>query len=517
MVNKTTARPPQGGAAPESDDHAVFSVTFYLRQILRHVLFAVTCGIVCGLGSVLLCVCVGFARHTFLAHHWLLWALPLLGVGQLLLYKAWKLPQDTTTESVVRNIRLGNRTSGLLAPGILVATCMTILGGGAVGKEAGALQMGASLGATVSRPFHLRDILNRNGDADGRGIHSCVAATGMAAEFAALFFSPLGSCILVLELLGFSQLRFLVDMLIACFTAYGVARIFNIGDIIMKVPIPQIDWKIVGICIIVGVCAAFFGTVFVSLVRFIQDLTRRVYKNYMMWAVVGALIFAVVVATTGWWDFTGSGGAMLNTILVDGKNVSWAFAIKMLLVVLCLGFWLKGGEIMPSLCIGGLLGSACTVMTGTDPLFGAALGAMCFFAAVERVPAAAFFMGCEIFGWSMAPMLAISVFVAFMFSYPVGIYGAGLDLVARFRWRLLKQRVLLHDLDDTANTDRGPFDNIIQASRAIKRVLAGQRPDETVVEPDYVLHPLPDGQKPQNKADSTPPDTTRKASKPPRS
>lgn len=465
--------------------------TAIVRQICSHIAFSVVCGAICGLGSVLLCICVGGARTVFISHHWLIWLLPALGVLQLAMYRALHLAPDTTTESVIRNIRRGNPTSGLLAPGILLSTCMTMLGGGAVGKEAGALQMGASLGATVARPFHLRDIFHRGASADAsthRTINSCVAATGMAAEFSALFFSPLGSCVLVIELLGFSQLRFLADILIACFTAYGVARIFNIGDIITPVPIPHMSWSVVGICIIVGVCAALFGSIFASVIRLIQDLTRRIFTNLYFWVVLVGIGYAALVCLTGWWKFTGSGGSLLNTILVDGSDVSWDFLIKMLLVVLCLGFWFKGGEIMPSLCIGGLLGSACTVMTGTDPLFGAAVGALCFFAAAERVPAAAILMGCEIFGWSMGPFMLIAVAVAFLFSYPVGIYGAGADLMARAgAWGLFKDRVRLHGINDEADSDRGPFDNIVQAVRAIKRLRAGQTPDETVVDPETVM------------------------------
>ncbi len=44
-----------------------------------------------------------------------------------------------------------------------------------------------------------------------------------------------------------------------------------------------------------------------------------------------------------------------------------------LLTFICLGFWFKGGEIMPSLCIGGLLGGACFAMTGSSPQMGVAV------------------------------------------------------------------------------------------------------------------------------------------------
>ena len=84
----------------------------------------------------------------------------------------------------------------------------------------------------------------------------------------------------------------------------------------------------------------------------------RIRHNYFVWVIVGGLLFAVLVTVFGWWRFTGSGGEMLNDVL-NMPDLSADFAIKMLLTVLCLGMWFKGGEIMPSFCIGGLLGSAC--------------------------------------------------------------------------------------------------------------------------------------------------------------
>ncbi len=73
-------------------------------------------------------------------------------------------------------------------------------------------------------------------------------------------------------------------------------------------------------------------------------------------------------------------------------------------------------------------------MTGTDPLFGAALGSICFLAAFNRCPMSAVLLGCEIFGWSMFPFLAVGVAIAFLFGYPVGMYGASIDVLARSGW-----------------------------------------------------------------------------------
>ncbi|KFI66159.1 chloride channel protein [Bifidobacterium cuniculi] len=439
-----------------------------IRQVLRHMLFAVVCGLACGFASVLLCLCIEAARHLFEHATWLLWFLPVLGAIQLLMYRWWKLPLNLTTDAVIERMRAGKPISALLAPGILFATGMTIMGGGSVGKEAGALQIGASLGTTISKPFHLRDIWHADAR-DDTGLNRYIASTGMAATFSALFFAPLGSCMLVLELMRFVQLRYVVSMLLACFVAYGVSSAFRIGDIIVTVPVPQFDWHMVGTCVIIGIAAALGGSVFALAIRLLQSLTMRIRHNYYVWVVVGGLLYAVLVTACGWWRYTGSGGALLNEILRT-PDISWGFAIKMLLTVICLGLWFKGGEIMPSFCIGGLLGSASFVMTGADPLFGAAVGAICFLAAFNRCPVSAFLLGCEIFGWGMAPFLGLAVAVSFLFGYPVGIYGSDIDVLARSGWAQLVDKVRAGTQANEDDKDAGLMDFVVAAGHAAETV-----------------------------------------------
>ncbi len=401
-------------------------------QCIKHLLFAVVVGVVCGLASVVLCLCVGWSYDLFKDFKWLIWALPVFGVFELALYKWWKLRPDMTTHRVIMHMRDNKPVSYFLAPGILLGTCMTILGGGSVGKEAGALQMGASLGSLVSRPFKLRSIYRRNYD---EKLNDAVAATGMAACFSALFFAPLGSCMFVLELMRFkkSVTRHFVSMLVACFVAFFIASTIGIGDIITKVAFPLIDWRVVGQCVVIGVAAAIFGTIFDSVIHWIHDLTWRLSKNYFLWVIVGGLLFAAIITIFNLDYLTGSGGDTLNRVL-NGRFGAWDFLIKAILTAICLGFWFKGGEIMPSFCIGGLLGASCSYLSGGDAVFGAAVGVVSFFAAFSRCPLAAFLMGCEIFGWQGALFFVIGIVVAYMFGSPVGMYGEGIDRAIRTRW-----------------------------------------------------------------------------------
>lgn len=394
-------------------------------QALRHVLFAIVVGLACGLASVFLCICIGWSNDVFNNFKWLVWFLPVIGIVEIIAYKFAKLAPNLTTHMVVEQIRANDRISYLLAPGILLTSCMSILCGGSVGKEAGALQIGASLGSLISKPFGIKPIDKAK---ENEPANNYAAACGMAACFAALFFAPLGSCMFVLELTNFKRpvLKHVLTMLLACFIAYFVASFIGIGDIIPKVELPDMSWHVVGACIVIGVAAAIAGTIFDSGIKLIHVFTQRITKNYYVWVIVGGIIFAVLVTAFGWDAFTGTGGENLNNAL-HGHSGPWDFLIKMLLTLICLGFWFKGGEIMPSFCIGGLIGASTTYLTGADPLFSAAVGILAFFAAFSRCPFAAFLMGCEIFGWAAAPFLTIAILVSFMFGYPISYYGSSLD------------------------------------------------------------------------------------------
>lgn len=474
-------------------------------QIARHGIFACLMGVVAAAASVLLCICVDQAYALSMALPWLIYLLPVCGVLSLLLYRWWKLPLNATTHTVVSDIRQDRPISPLLAPGILIGTCLSILGGGSVGKEAGALHMGASLGCLVARPFKLRSILRQQptqpaairvaqaeealekmedreraatehaldavanrepaasassglveGWQSGReerraeeragrqreeGMQSYAASLGMAATFSALFFAPLGSAMFVLELTRYkrSTLKHAPTILLACFIAFALARWVGIGDIIPVVSIPDLSWKMLGQCVIIGAACALGGTLFIRAIDGLQRATQRASKNYYLWVVAGGLLVAGLTLAFGWQAYEGTGSNQL-ALALSGRQAEWGFLIKALLTVLCLGLWFKGGEIMPTFTIGALLGASCTVMTGGEAGCSAAIGLVAFFAAMSRCPLAAFLMGCEIFGWAAAPLFAIAIAVSFPLGHDAGLYGRGATSVLRGAWKSMTRK-----------------------------------------------------------------------------
>ena len=318
-------------------------------QVARHCLFALVVGVAGAAGSIVLCLVVDAADRFALSHRFVLFALPVLGVLGLLLYKALKIPAHESTDDVVRTFRENRPVSAKLAPGILAGTALTVLGGGSVGKEAGALQMGASLGELVSRPFGLR-ALHRESRARLNGY---AAACGMASCFSALFFSPLGATMFVLELSRFDRtvVHRLPTMLVGAFIGCAIARAAGIGDVIPAVAVPEVSVELLGGCVLVGLACGVVGTAFSWGIKGAKRFLRSRVGNPYLAVFAGGALFAALVFAFGWFGYMGTGDALMGRALA-GDVAGWDFAVKLLLTVVALGFGFKGGEIMPMFCIG---------------------------------------------------------------------------------------------------------------------------------------------------------------------
>ena len=324
-----------------------------LGRLSRRASFVLVAGAAGAASSIVLTLSTGFAQSLPARFPWLLLALPVLGALSVGLYRLLRLPAALTTEGVVDELRAGRRVPGSLTVGILGGSCLTLLGGGSVGMEAGALQMGASTGSVLGRAFKLPPARGCDGASDGYP-----GAIGMAAAFSALFFAPLGSCMFVLELVRFDRavLRHAPAMLAAALVAYAIARVVGIGDHIPRVALPGLSWAVAAHCLLVGLCCAVGGALFAACLRALRRaMRRRAEARPFALVTVGGLAFAGIVLACGWQAFQGTGMGLLRGALA-GSAAPADFAVKAGLTVLVLGFGFKGGEIMPMFSIGALLG-----------------------------------------------------------------------------------------------------------------------------------------------------------------
>lgn len=394
------------------------------RQLLRHATFTLAAGVSGALAATVASLALDAASGFSQRWPWLLFALPLLGAASIGLFRLLGLPLGVQPGSVVEDVRDDERVPPALAPAALAGTFLTVLGGGSAGATATSLAMASSAASALGRALKLNPL----GAQARRPAHrGWTAACGMAAAFSALYAAPLAGVLFALELVRFdgAVARRLPVLLGASFAAWIVAIPLAGGYALPTAAAPDPSWQVAALCVLVGLACAAAGTAFGWSLRALRRAFARSSVHPALVAIVGGALVCALVLAFGWQRFEGSGLSLASAAFA-GQAGPFDFAIKALLTVVTLGFGFKGGEVMPSLCIGALLGASCAGLLGASPPLAAALGSVAFFAAAARCPLAAVLLAGEAFGWPVVPWAALAVLPAYIGSTDVGMFGRGL-------------------------------------------------------------------------------------------
>ena len=95
----------------------------------------------------------------------------------------------------------------------------------------------------------------------------------------------------------------------------------------------------------------------------------------------------------------------------------------MLFTALTLGAGFKGGEIVPSLCIGAAFGCVVAPLLGLPMEIAVACGMIGVFCGVTNCPITALLIAFELFGFAGMPWYLTTVAVSYLLSGYGGLYG----------------------------------------------------------------------------------------------
>ena len=126
---------------------------------------------------------------------------------------------------------------------------------------------------------------------------------------------------------------------------------------------------------------------------------------------------------SGGFDFNG-GGFPLAEKAMEGEAVTYAFLLKILFTTVCISCGFKGGEIVPTLCIGACVGSLFAGSVGADTRVYAAAGMAAMFAGMTNSPISSLLLAFELFGYAGMPYFAIAIAVCFTLSGYYGLYSS---------------------------------------------------------------------------------------------
>ena len=351
------------------------------------------------------------------AHGWTVYLLPIAGLLIVFLYRILKNTHDSGTNMVIESIHSSTQISYKMAPLIVISTILTHLCGGSAGREGAALQLGGGVTNFLSGIKFLRFTEN-----DRRVNVMC----GMSAGFAALFGTPMAAAIFSLEVVSVGIMHYsaLVPCIIAAFTAKFIAAALGVpaeAFTVLAVPeftvIRMVQFLIFG-GVMGGVSILFCGFMHTAE----HQYKKRMPNPYVRIFIAGCMI-AVLSMVLGTNRYLGSGIGIIEHIFEENEPAEYyVFLLKMLFTALTLGAGFKGGEIVPSFCVGAAFGSAAAALMGMPVTLVAACGMVGVFCGVTNCPITSLLIAFEMFGFEGMPYYLFTVAVSYMLSGYQSLY-----------------------------------------------------------------------------------------------
>lgn len=385
-----------------------------LAYALRWSVPCLCVALVSGLSSGFFLWALEWTTSAHKSHPWLLWLLPLAGLGSGLVYHTFGGTAESGNNLILTQVRESNAPVPLrMAPLVLGGTLLTHLFGGSAGREGTAVQMAGSLADRFTRPLrltpHERKVLLR---------------AAIAGGFAAVFGTPLAGTLFALEVVvaGSFSLSTLLPCLATALLADQVVALLPIHHSQYAAGMaPSGLWPLAASALL-GLGAGFLARLFAGSARTIA----RTLRQRISWPPLRPFIGGVVVALLG--SVLGSRflGLGLPEIASSFDVAAGPFdaLAKLLMTVLTVGSGFKGGEVTPLFYIGSHLGSSLAPLLHLPVASLAAVGFVAVFAGATNTPLACTIMAMELFGSSFGPMAAVACLASWLASGPHGIYSA---------------------------------------------------------------------------------------------
>jgi H+/Cl- antiporter ClcA len=391
---------------------------------LKWIIFAIIVGAIVGLCGTAFYFALSLVTVLRTQNTWLIFLLPLGGLGIVAMYRFLHNEKDTGTNLVISAIHSDDELPLRMAPLIFVSTLITHLFGGSAGREGAALQMGGSIGNALGKLFHF----------DDKDKHVMIMC-GMSAAFSALFGTPMAAAILPMEMVSVGVMYYiaLVPCVISSLVAHGIAYSFGVSNemfIIRSIPkfgiITSIEISVLAIL------CALVSILFCVLLHKSEDLYKRFFTNPYIRVIAGGCIIIVLTLLVGNQDYNGTG---INIIehCINGTVRPEAFLLKMLFTALTLGAGYKGGEIVPSFFTGAAFGCLFGNLLGFSPTLCTAVGMTAVFCGVTNCPITSLLISFELFGYDGMPYFLLATALSYMLSGYFGLYRSQKIVYSKYK------------------------------------------------------------------------------------
>ena len=157
-----------------------------------------------------------------------------------------------------------------------------------------------------------------------------------------------------------------------------------------------------------------------------EHLAKKHIRNDWLRVALGGLVIALITFAVGDMRYNGAGMDMALRA-VEGRSAWFDFLMKLLLTAVTLAAGFKGGEIVPTFCIGATFGCVAGGLLGLDPGLCAALGLVGLFCSATNAPLASMVLSLELFGSANLYAFALVCVVCFVLSGKSSLYSSQLQ------------------------------------------------------------------------------------------
>ena len=124
-------------------------------------------------------------------------------------------------------------------------------------------------------------------------------------------------------------------------------------------------------------------------------------------------------------DHRFNGAGMDMALQAVGGEADWyAFLLKMLFTAVTLAAGFKGGEVVPTFCVGATFGCVLGSLLGLDAGICGALGLVGLFCCATNSPLASIVLSIEMFGSQNLYLFALVCVICFVLSGHSGLYAS---------------------------------------------------------------------------------------------
>ena len=376
---------------------------------------SVLVGIIGGLLGTAFHYALHFVTHLRTGHGWLVLLLPIGGLLSVAWYKLLKLNKNRGTNEIIDAVLEGEELKPQIAPGIFGAAMLTHLFGGSAGREGAALQLGGSTASLLSRLLKL--------DRDDRRV---MIMAGMSAVFAGLFRTPLTAALFCMEFESVGTLfsPALLPCYLAAFTASTLAGRLGVhAEGLLLSSFADLSPTATALCAVLAVLVACLGVLMCKAFHAAEHFAAHHGRSPWVRIFAGGVLIAAMTWAVGDQRFNGAGMDMALAA-IEGHGEWYYFLLKLLFTAVTLAAGFKGGEIVPTFCIGATFGLTVGTLLGLPAELAAALGLVGLFCCATNSPLASIVLSVEMFGGENIRLFALVCVICFVLSGHSGLYAS---------------------------------------------------------------------------------------------